>query len=105
MTEINNIPIKYLMNIWKSVQGYPSKLDVFYEVYSHLNKTNKTEFSEQSLNSLWYDSTGSGNWKGTQYEHHFIELQKELVFKETKNVNGKIWYVINDDKNPFKGKL
>lgn len=96
-----NIPVKYSMGIWKSLPVYPTKGDVLYEIYSHLFKAGKTEFSEQTLNSIWFDEKGSGNWKCTRYEHHFIELQKDVTFKESKNVNGKPWFVIDDKKNIF----
>ena len=95
-----NIPIKYTMNIWKSLPVYPTKMDVLFEIYSYLFKNSKTEFSEQTLNSIWYDSTGSGNWRGTSTELHFNELIRDN-FKETKNVNGKSWFSIDQEKNPF----
>ena len=95
-----NVPVKYTMNIWKSLPVYPTKLDVLYEIYAHMFKNGKTEFSEQTLNSIWYDAKGSGNWKGTRYEHHFIELQKDVTFKEVKK-NDKQWFIIDDTKNPF----
>jgi len=97
-----NVPVKYTMNIWKSLPVYPTKLDVLYEIYSNLFKNSKTEFSEQTLNSIWFDEKGSGNWKGTKYEHYFIELQKDSTIKEVKNTNGKSWLVIDETKNPFK---
>jgi hypothetical protein len=97
-----NIPVKYTMNIWKSLPVYPTKNDVLFEIYSYLFKNSKTEFSEQTLNAIWFDDKGSGNWKGTKYEYFFVELQKDSVFKEIKNVNGKSWLVIDEQKNPFR---
>jgi len=97
-----NVPVKYTMGIWKALPVYPTKLDVLYEIYSHLFKNSKTEFSEQTLNAIWFDEKGSGNWKGTKYEFFFIELQKDSIFRETKNVNGKSWLIIDETKNPFK---
>jgi hypothetical protein len=97
-----NIAVKYTMGIHKSLPIYPTKMDVLFEIYSHLFKNSKTEFSEQTLNSIWFDEKGSGNWKGTKYEYHFIELQKDSIIKEVKNTNGKSWLIIDDSKNIFK---
>ncbi len=95
-----NVPVKYTMGIYKALPIYPTKNDVFYEIYSYLFKNKKTEFSEQTLNSIWFDTHGSGNWKGTAVETHFNELVAD-TFKETKNASGKVWYSIETDKNIF----
>jgi hypothetical protein len=96
-----NIPVKYSMNIWKSLPGYPTKLDVLYEIYSHLFKNSKSEFSEQTLNGIWFDDKGVANWRGTKYEHYFIELQKDSTIRESKNIKGKSWMIIEEKHNPF----
>jgi hypothetical protein len=90
------------MNIWKSLPTYPTKMDVLFEIYSFIFKMDKTEFSEQTLNSLWMDEKGSGNWRGTKYEFQFNELRKDSTIKESKNVGGKSWLIIDESKNPFK---
>lgn len=97
----DNVPIKYQMSIWKGLKGYPTKNDVLYEIYSYLFKNSKTEFSEQTLNSLWFDEKGVGNWRGTTYEKHFIDLLKDLIIRESKTVNDKSWFIIDEKKNIF----
>jgi hypothetical protein len=97
----DNVPVKYTLGIWKSLPVYPTKLDVLYEIYAFMFKSGKTEFSEQTLNSLWLDAKGVGNWKGTKYEHFFIELRKDSTIKEIKKVGDKSWLVIDPEKNPF----
>lgn len=95
------IPLKYTLGIWKSTKTYPTKMDVLYEVYEYLNKSNKTEFSEQTLNSVWFDQSGSGNWKDTIKQVFFNELITDGTFIESKNTGDKIWYKIEEKLNPF----
>lgn len=97
-----NIPIKYTLGMWKSLPQYPTKLDVLYEIYNHGFKNDKPEFSEQTLNSLWFDEKGAGNWKGTRKETFFNELLKDGTITESKKTGDKAWYVIEDKLNPFK---
>jgi hypothetical protein len=96
------IPVKYSMMLWKTLPDYPTKLDILYEVCLFLEKNGKTEFSEQTLNSIWIDPAGVQVWRGTKIEEIVKKLMDEGVFKEAKTVNDKVWYVINEDKNPFK---
>ena len=97
----DNVPVKYTMGMWKSMPNYPTKLDVLYEVYANLFKAGKTEFSEQTLNSIWFNSAGAGSWKGTKTEILVQDLIKDGTFKESKTVNEKVWYVIDTKLNPF----
>lgn len=98
-----NIPIKYTLNMWKSLPGYPTKLDVLYEIYNYVHKNEKKEFSELTLNAFWFDDKGVGNWRGTKKETYVNELMKEGTIKETrKDKSEKSWYVIDENKNPFK---
>lgn len=101
MINQDNTPIKYLMNVWKSLPNYPTKLDVLYEICTFLTKSEKTEFSEQTLNGLWCDSKGVASWRGTKLEDGYNKLMEEGFFKLNKSVNGKDWYQINEEKNPF----
>lgn len=95
------IPVKYRINVWKSLTKYPTKMDVLYEIISHVTKMKGDEFSEQTLNGIWYDSDGVANWRGTDFEKMFDALITDGYVEEsrTEEKSGKRWYVIA--KNPW----
>lgn len=98
----DKVPFKYLLNLWKSRPNYPTKLDVLYEVYSYVLKNMKgQEFSEQTFNSIWPDSSGVANWKGTPIEPHLNEMLSDGTFVKTKESGDKQWYRIDEVRNPF----
>ena len=98
-------PVKYLLGMWKTMPGYPTKLDTLYEIYNFLYKNEKKEFSEQTLNGIWYDEKGVANWKGTRRELWVKELISDgaIVVSRTEQFKGedKDWYRI--ENNPFCG--
>lgn len=98
----DNVPFKYLLSMWKTMPNYPTKLDVLYELYSHIVKNMKnSEFSEQTFNAIWYDQSGVANWKGTAIESKLNEMFADGTFVKSRDVGEKSWYKIADAANPF----
>lgn len=93
----DKLPIKYHIGIWKTLHGYPTRNDVLYELYVYVSKKITDEFSEQTLNGIWYDQEGAANWKGTVYETHINDMMSDGTFKKvrTEEKSGKEWYTIN----------
>lgn len=96
--ERNKTPIKYTLNVWKMLPGYPTADDALYEIMQHMSRKGMTEFSVQTLNGVWYDQSGVANWEGTQFEVAFKELLANgtVAVARTEDKTGKQWYKIND---------
>ena len=90
-----NTPVKYTMNMWKALPGYPTKPDVLYEILVYLVKSSKTEFSLDTLNSVW------DVWRGTVTEDIVNEFIDNGTFVEVKEKSGKARYKISNNSNPF----
>ncbi len=98
----DKVPCKYLLGMWKTRHGYPTKMDVLYELYVYVIKNMKAqEFSEQTFNGIWCDATGVASWKGTKHEKHINEMLSDGTFEKTRESGGKTWYKIADGRNPF----
>lgn len=50
-----HIPMKYILGVWKDLEGYPSKEDVLYEIASYVEKRQQKNFTKQTLDALWKD--------------------------------------------------
>ena len=96
----NNIQFRYLMNLWKSLSDYPTKMDVIYELSVYLMKDGRPngEFSHQTFNSAF-----GSEWESSKHSEIICELIKTGEFEETsKSVAGKKWYKIKN--NPYYKK-
>jgi hypothetical protein len=96
----NNIQFRYLMNLWKSLSDYPTKMDVIYELSVYLMKDGRPngEFSHQTFNSAF-----GSEWESSKHSEIIGELIKTGEFEETsKSVAGKKWYKIKN--NPYYKK-
>lgn len=99
----NDIPMKYVLGLWKNASMYPTKNDVLFEIISFVEKNTKNgEFSEQTLNRIWHDQSGSGNWKETVFEDLFQTLVNDGIITQARTAGDKVWYQIDQEKNPFK---
>lgn len=93
----NRLPVKYLVGVWKTLPGYPTKEDVLYELANYIQRKVKGgEFSEQTFNGIWCDQSGVANWKNTQIEKHLNSMISGGTFEKTKDSGDKIWYRIKD---------
>ena len=85
------------MNLWKGMEGYPTKEDVIYEISSYLAKEGKPngEFSMQSLNSVF-----GRNWESTLHgEVVKGMIGRSEIIKTEKSTKEKEWFKIKD--NPY----
>jgi len=94
--EQNKTPIKYSLNVWKSLPGYPKPDDILYEIMQYTGRKGMGEFSMQTLNGIWYDQAGVANWEGTQIEECVNALISNGSIEMADERNGKQWYKIND---------
>jgi hypothetical protein len=85
----NKIKLKYVLNLWKSLPGYPTKEDVLYEIESFLIRDSRPgEFSHQTLNAVF-----GARWEKTDYGRVVKELIEEGLIEETKKASAsKKWY-------------
>jgi hypothetical protein len=62
----NQLKMKYLMGLWKTLPNYPTTEDVLYELQIHLQKVDQTqsELGASDFKSLW----GSGWAKSPQFD-------------------------------------
>lgn len=92
----DKLPVKYLISIWKTLPGYPTREDVLFEVHQYISKKTSDEFSEQTLNGIWYDTGGVANWRGTMYETRINEMMSDGTFEKTRTEEktGKDWFKI-----------
>lgn len=95
--ERNKIEFKYLMGLWKSLPGYPTKKDIIYELSVYLLKDGRPngEFSHQTFNSAF-----GSDWEKTEHKGIVDEMVKDGDFEETsKSSATKRWYRIKN--NPY----
>lgn len=87
----NNIKLKYVLNLWKSLPGYPTKEDVLYEIKSFLVRDSRPgEFSHQTLNAVF-----GSKWEKTEYGRIVDELIEDGLIEETKKISAsKKWYTL-----------
>jgi len=92
----DKLPVKYQINIWKTLPNYPTREDVLFELYMYISKKKSDEFSEQTLNGIWYDAGGVANWKGTAHESRINEMMTDGTFGKvrTEEKSGKSWFKI-----------
>lgn len=91
----DKLPIKYHIGVWKTLPGYPSKQDVLYEITAYMERKSMTEFSEQTLNGIWYDQQGVANWAGTAHEEVVNSMIESGTIKVSRvEDSGKEWYTI-----------
>jgi hypothetical protein len=85
----NKIKLKYVLNLWKSLPGYPTKEDVLYEIESFLIRDSRPgEFSSQTLNAVF-----GARWEKTDYGRVVKELIEDGSIEETKKASAsKKWY-------------
>jgi hypothetical protein len=78
--ERNKTKIKYILGIWKNLEGYPTKEDVIYEIKNYLVKEGKpnSEFSHQNLKSVFGLS-----WEKSKSFEVFEQLLAEGEITET----------------------
>lgn len=86
-------PIKYLVGVWKTLPGYPTREDVQYEIMQHMRRKRMSDFSEQTLNGVWYDQAGVACWRGTEHERLVLEMMEDGTFGRVRiDQAGKQWY-------------
>jgi capsule polysaccharide modification protein KpsS len=87
----NKIKLKYVLNLWKSLPGYPTKEDVLYEIKSFLVRDSRPgEFSHQTLNAVF-----GSKWEKTEYGRIVNELIEDGLIEETKKISAsKKWYTL-----------
>lgn len=87
----NKIKLKYVLNLWKSLPGYPTKEDVLYEIKSFLVRDSRPgEFSHQTLNAVF-----GSKWEKTEYGRIVNELIEDGSIEETKKISAsKKWYTL-----------
>lgn len=89
----NRIKLKYVLNLWKSLPGYPTKEDALYEIKSFLVRDSRPgEFSPQTLNAVF-----GPKWEGGEYGILVNELIEEGLIEETKKASAsKKWYKLKN---------
>jgi hypothetical protein len=95
--EKNKIKLKYIMNLWKSLPGYPTKEDIIYELSVYLVKDGRPNgsFSIQTLNGPF-----GLNWEETKIKERVEEMIKDEDFViDDKKISPKTWYKIKN--NPY----
>ena len=95
--ERNKIEFKYLMGLWKTLPGYPTKKDITYELSVYLLKDGRPngEFSHQTFNSAF-----GSDWEKTEHKEIVDEMIKDGDFEETsKSSVTNRWYRIKN--NPY----
>ncbi len=92
----NKIKLKYLLGIWKTLPGYPTKEDVIYEINAFLLKDGRPngEFSPQTFKSIF----GAG-WEKENSGEIIRECISSGEFEETKkSTETKKWYRIKNNE-------
>jgi hypothetical protein len=90
----NKIKFKYLLGVWKSLPGYPSREDVIYELSVFLIKDGRPngDFSSQTFKSVF----GPG-WEKNQHGEIINSLISSGEFEQTnKSTETKRWYRIKN---------
>ena len=64
--------MKYILGVWKDLEGYPSKEDVLFEIASFVEKRQQKNFTKQTLEALWKDDA-----KRAEKEQHLDALIAE----------------------------
>jgi hypothetical protein len=52
--EKENLPMKYILGVWKTLPEYPTHQDVIYEMLTYAGK--KNGLTKQDLDKLWPDT-------------------------------------------------
>ena len=93
----NKIKFKYLMNLWRTMPGYPTKEDVIYELNVYLMKDGRPNgsFSIQTLKAPF-----GSNWEETKFKEIVDEMIESGEFEvDDKKSSSKVWYKIKN--NPY----
>lgn len=92
----DKLPVKYHISIWKTLPDYPTRTDILFEIYTYISKKTSDEFSEQTLNGIWYDQGGVANWRDTIFETRINEMMADGTFEKTRteDKSGKEWFKI-----------
>jgi hypothetical protein len=101
--DINKIPVKYSLGLWKTLPAYPTRQDVIYEIHVWMTKNKRIDFTEKNMDCI-FDVNGNPTWVGTKIEDHFRAMLKDGTIKESNRVLGddKARYIIETQHNPFK---
>jgi len=75
----NQLKMKYLMGLWKTLPNYPTAEDVFFELQTHLQKSGQSEgdLAASDFKSLW----GSG-WAGSPQFNRVSELVSQGLLSQ-----------------------
>ena len=93
----NKIKFKYLMNLWRTMPGYPTKEDVIYELNVYLMKDGRPNgsFSLQTLKAPF-----GSDWEETRFKEIVDEMIESGEFEvDAKKSSSKVWYKIKN--NPY----
>lgn len=93
----NKVKFKYLLNVWKSLPGYPTREDVIYEISVYLIKDGRPngDVSHQTFNSIF----GSG-WDKNKHGEVIRQMISEGdLIESEKSTPSKKWFKIKTELN------
>jgi len=87
------IKFKYLMNLWKTLPGYPTKEDIIYELSVYLVKDGRPngEFTTQTFNSAF-----GNEWQESKHGSVIDSMIKDGDFIEAGVYSGKPKYKLGE---------